>query len=120
MRLNARVVKGHGRGGSEVGFPTFNLVIPQDFSLTFGIYAAWIWIGEDRYKGALHFGPVPTFDDPTPSLEIFVLDYNSDLPVVELGFETVAYLREIRTFDTVSDLSEQIERDVKETRVALS
>ena len=73
MHIVSRQVKGKGRG-KVIGFPTINLDIPSGLSLEDGIYAAWVTIGDRRYKGALHFGPIPTFDETTKSLEVFLLD----------------------------------------------
>ncbi|MBU6389293.1 riboflavin kinase [Patescibacteria group bacterium] len=119
MKYLSRVVKGKGRGRG-LGFPTFNLVIPAHFDLETGVYAAWVWIENKRYAGALHFGPIPTFQEMENNLEIFVLDYHDWETVDELTFEPVDYLRPVRTFTTADDLKEQIARDVRWVRETLS
>jgi len=111
MRFSAKVKSGKQRG-REIGFPTFNLIIPREFNTKFGVYAAKVWLGGGEYLGALHYGPVPTYGDDEPVLEIYVLNYDSDEPIELLEFELSDYLREIRKFDNMEYLKRQIEIDV--------
>lgn len=115
MKYRSNVVTGHGRG-KGLGFPTFNLVVPDQFDFEFGVYSASVWIDEVRYLGALHYGPVPTFDETAPTLEIFVLDYDQDIPIESLQFEIIHRIRDIMRFDSVKELHDRIEQDVAEVR----
>ena len=45
--------------------------ILKEFDLGNGVYAAWITIAGTKFRGALHFGPIPTFDETKKSLEVF-------------------------------------------------
>ncbi len=114
-------VFGHGRG-KLLGFPTINMQIPQDFALEAGIYAAWVSISGHRFKGALHYGPVPVFDQHELSLEVFLLDVSEqeigDIDV--LTVEPVKRIREVRTFANSYELTQQIEKDVQEVKALLS
>ena len=112
------VISGHGRG-KGMGFPTLNLAIPENLKSEEGIYAGWVWIGDDQFQGAFHFGPIPTFQDPKPSLEAFILDTDIETTPKEVRFELVKRLREIRNFDSVDALVKQIDLDVKECREVL-
>lgn len=118
MKFTAQVIPGQGRG-KILGFPTFNLQIPPSLETKPGIYAGWVWINNQKYLGAFHFGPIPVFSDATPHLEVFVLDYNSSVPITSLIFELVHYLRPIRNFKNPTSLSRQISRDVTKTRAML-
>ena len=118
MNHTAPVVSGHGRG-KLLGYPTFNLIIPKDLTDPYGIYAAWVWINGTRYAGALHFGPIPTFNNDSPTLEVFVLSYKDEEKVSEITFELAGYLREIRHFPTPEALSDQIDKDVLAVRALL-
>ena len=73
MIYTAHVITGAGRG-KGLGFPTVNLEIPPQLTIAEGIYAVDVEVAGARYKGAMHFGPIPVFNDPKPSLEIFILD----------------------------------------------
>ncbi|MBI2010448.1 MAG: riboflavin kinase [Candidatus Chisholmbacteria bacterium] len=111
MKYRAQVVPGQGRGKS-LGFPTFNLEIPPHFSPRPGIYACRVWLGEKAYGGALHFGPVPVFNEPQPTLEIFVLDYSLNSGVKRLTFQLLKYLRPIKNFSSPESLKRQIAQDI--------
>jgi len=62
MKFESTQTKGKGRG-KLMGFPTINLKIPANFELEDGIYAAKVNIENKVFVGALHYGPVPTFNE---------------------------------------------------------
>jgi riboflavin kinase/FMN adenylyltransferase len=115
MKYSFPVIKGHGRG-EKLGYPTFNLSIPEDFNEKFGVYTAFVWIRGKKYLGALHFGPLLTFDEAIISLEIFVLDYDNDQIIEKVDFELLSYLRPIKKFESEKELSAQIAEDIKNIR----
>ena len=123
MNITSRQIRGKGRG-KLLGYPTINLEIPGGLALKEGIWAAWVVIRGKRYQGALHFGPVPTFDEEAKSLEVFLLDAADDeLVGVEkeaVELTPVARLRNIEKFEITEALTSQIARDVEDTRRALA
>lgn len=116
-------VKGKGRG-KFLGYPTVNLQIPKKLTAQDGIYAAWVTINKKKYQGALHFGPVPTFQSEAKSLEVFLLDTKTmpakTLTKGKIKVEFVRWLRPVMKFDTPEILVEQITKDVAEVKVILS
>lgn len=119
MIYTGEIIKGHGRG-KRIGFPTFNLRIPDHLAIDHGVYSAWVWIEDKRYMGALHFGPVPTFNESAATLEIFVLDYAQHEPKQTLRFEIKHFIRDIKHFDTTQALHDEIENDVMQVRAGLA
>ena len=123
MVFKTKHIRGHGRGHS-LGFPTINCTIPDDFILEDGVYAVWVEIGGVTYKGALHFGPVPTFDQKEKTLEVYLLDVTDDTAPLtgEMPIEVdiVNRVRDIRRFTDSSSLSAQIALDVAMIRKILS
>lgn len=115
----SRVIKGKGRG-KQIGFPTFNLAIPNDIDEKYGVYSAEVIINGKTYSGALHYGPIPTFDQKVPVLEVFVIDYTDDKLVHEISYQFIKLLREIRTFSSPYELKKQIAEDVKKIKAILS
>lgn len=111
MPYFSRVISGKGRGRG-LGFPTLNLIIPDNFQEKEGIYAARVIIGSKVYLGALHWGPIPVFDQNEPALEIFLLDYDEAEQPEALSFELKKYLRPIQNFANPTELTKQIERDI--------
>lgn len=100
-------------------FPTFNLPIPEGFEGREGVYACHVWIRGVKYRGALHYGPTPSFDEKHKVLEIFVLDYKDEQPISELTFELGLFLRPVATFTSPTKLREQIALDVQRVRRAI-
>lgn len=117
MKFKSSQVKGKGRG-KLLGFPTINLKIPQNFKLQNGIYAAKVWIKGKEYIGALHFGPVPVFNQQKKTLEVFLIDTkdNQISDFKDLEIETLKYLRPILNFPSQEELIKQIEGDIQEIK----
>jgi riboflavin kinase/FMN adenylyltransferase len=119
--MEGEVVTG-SRRGRELGFPTANLridcadkLIPAD-----GIYAVHGWVAGARVPGLLHLGPRPVFPGEPPTLEVHLLDWSGDLYGSRLRIELRARLREVRSFDSVEALVEQMRRDSVEGRARLA
>lgn len=118
LTIHSKQIKGKGIGKKDI-VPTINLVIPSAFNLPFGVYAGRIDLeygkGHQQHSVALHFGPRLTDQDPSPSLEVHVLDaheldinYNAE----DIKVEIVQYIRDIQEFDNFAQLREQILRDI--------
>ena len=114
-QFTAKQIEGKGRG-KFLGFPTINLEIPKGFELADGVYAAWVTIDETRFRGALHWGPIPTFEETGKSLEVYVLGVGdhelSHADLSRVTVEPVARLRNIEKFASIDALTRQIELDV--------
>ncbi len=115
MVFQSKHISGIGRG-KEIGFPTMNLAVVEDIILEDGIYAAWIMINDKPYKGALHYGPIPTFNQKDNTMEVHLIDVtDEDFPEtkdVKIEIDIVQKLRDIKRFLDPADLTEQIARDV--------
>jgi len=122
MKFESTRIKGKGRG-KPIGFPTINLKIPENFELKDGIYAANVSIENNIFKGALHYGPVPTFAEQKKSLEVYLIGLNElRLPAGRQGLENldkqiikveiIKYLRPIIKFKLVEELVKQIKEDI--------
>ncbi len=118
MRFQAERVPGKGRG-RQLGFPTINLRVPDSLPLAHGIYACWVRMGNCTYPGALHYGPVPSFGEEEPSLEVHVLDQALGTPPPTIQVEVVRRLRPVLMFESIEALRAQMERDLEACREAL-
>jgi riboflavin kinase/FMN adenylyltransferase len=121
--LRGTVERGDARGGSELGFPTANVAVPDGMALpSEGIYAGW-YVHEDgsRHQVAISLGHRPTFhpEGGPPLLEAYLLDFAGDLYGERAKVRFVERLRDELRFDSVDDLIAQMERDVDQTRVVL-
>ncbi|MFA6081616.1 MAG: riboflavin kinase [Patescibacteria group bacterium] len=118
MQFESIHIKGKGRG-KPMGFPTINLKIPDNFELKNGVYAVKVVIKNKIFKGALHYGPVPTFGEPQKSLEVYLIDTTSQLEDLEsenIKVEIIKFLRDVIKFRLVEDLVEQIKEDVNKIK----
>jgi riboflavin kinase / FMN adenylyltransferase len=112
------VVEGDQRGGSELGFPTANLV-PDDRLVVpgHGVYAAFA----NGHPAAVNVGVRPTFETGRGLLiESYLIDYDGDLYGQNLRVAFVSRLRGERRFPSVEDLIAQMHRDVAEAREILA
>ncbi|HEX5366333.1 MAG TPA: bifunctional riboflavin kinase/FAD synthetase [Acidimicrobiales bacterium] len=115
-----------GRGderGSELGFPTANVSVPEEILLPAdGIYAGWL----ERADGSVHAAAVsvgrrPTFysDAHASLLEAHLLDFDGDLYGERVKVRFVARLRDEVRYDAVEALVEQMARDCDDARRVL-
>ena len=117
--VHGRVIIGSGRG-IGLGFPTANLDIDSEQALpTEGVYATWTYIDDKAYQSMTNIGKRPTFGGSERTVEVYVLNYHSDLYGRELKIDIIDRLRGEKKFDTVDELKKQITEDVKQGRVIL-
>lgn len=117
--LHGRVVSGTGRG-IELGFPTANLDIDSKQALPAdGVYVTWAYIGDKTYQSMTNIGKRPTFSGSERTIEVYLLNYHSDLYGRELKIDIIERLRDEKKFDTVDELKKQIAEDVKQGRTIL-
>jgi len=118
--LHGRVITGSGRG-IELGFPTANLDVDSEQALPAeGVYATWAYIDDKAYQSMTNIGKRPTFGGSERTIEVYVLNYHSDLYGRELKIDIIDRLRDEKQFDTVEELKKQITEDVKQGRTILN
>jgi riboflavin kinase/FMN adenylyltransferase len=114
--LRGPVVRGHERGRG-IGFPTANLAVTPDRALpAFGVYVSRAETLGRSYSAATNIGINPTFDDPLPSVETYILDFEGDLYGRELRIEVLHRLRGEMKFEGIEALSAAIAADVQAAR----
>ena len=118
------VVRGDGRGGPELGYPTANLDVPSEVALPGeGIYACRYQRADGSvYDAAASVGHRPTFHtrEGAPLLEAFLLDFDGDLYGEQARVSFVERLRDDKRFASVDDLVAQMAVDVAAARVVLA
>lgn len=121
MKFKSTQIKGKGRG-KLLGFPTINLEIPQSLELKDGIYAIKVSNSGKDFIGAMHYGPIPVFQEDDKTLEFFLIDTSeNDIPKSpEFEVEVIKFLRPVMSFENKEKLVEQIKKDVEATRLVLS
>ncbi|MCP4359681.1 MAG: bifunctional riboflavin kinase/FAD synthetase [Chloroflexi bacterium] len=118
-RLHGTVVKGDQRGRT-IGFPTANLdcwaeqLLPAN-----GVYATYVWLGDERYKAATNVGLRPTVDGGRLTVEAHLLDFDGDIYGRELSLEFIGRVRSEKKFSGLAELKIQIQTDVQQIRTLL-
>lgn len=117
-RIAGSVQHGDARG-RQLGWPTANIrPDPQRTLPADGVYAAIIPLdGRDR-RAVVNLGSRPTFQADERLLEAHLLDFDGDLYGAHLAVEFVDRVRDVRRFDSVDELRDQIARDAAAARLA--
>ncbi len=116
--LSGIVVHGDSRGRG-IGFPTANLHLEKVVTPKWGVYATRTWLQEKCFESVTHLGPLPTFEDAVVRLETHLLDFEGDLYGQTLRVEFIESVREVKKFNSIQELTEQIGRDVVRAREIL-
>jgi len=118
--LNGTVVHGDKRG-KQIGYPTANIkpqneqkVIPKN-----GVYAVWVRYENSFYKGMMNIGERPTFEGDSITLEVHILDFESDIYGKDIQIQFVDRIRDEKQFKGLDELKMQLKNDEKETRSLL-
>lgn len=123
FRTAGIVIDGEKRG-RLLGFPTANISLDEETILPAnGVYAVMFSVDGQSYKGVCNVGVKPTFHDPNirkPSIEVHILDFDSDLYGKEVTVDWMARIRAEQKFNSVDELIEQIGKDKETARQLLS
>ena len=106
--------------GHQLGFPTANLQPSDPFKLipASGAYAVWATIGDSQKQlpAMMNIGTRPTFDGRNRTLEVNILDFNSNLYGQTVTITFVRRLREERRFDSPEALVAQLKEDQEQVK----
>lgn len=114
MKIKGKVV--HGKGlGRTVGMPTANIEPNQEYELPKeGVYATWIYVGSERFPSVTNIGKRPSVDDDKQiTIEAYILDFESDIYDKTVELEVVGYIRDVKKFDSLKEVQEQVQKDIK-------
>jgi len=119
------VVRGDGRGGPALGFPTANLAVPDDIALPADAVYAGHYERPDGsvHRAAISVGRRPTFYEPGTApvlVEAYLLHFDGDLYGEPARVSFAHRLRGEQRFDSVEDLVAQMRADVEATERVLA
>jgi len=110
FRISGPVVHGMSRGRT-LGYPTANIRPDKELIPAYGVYAVYIHLKGNRYKGVVNIGNNPTFGDVGTSIEAYIFDLDEDIYDADISIEFIEHIRgEIKFADKLY-LIEQIEAD---------
>lgn len=112
-QLKGSIVSGY-KVGRTLGFPTANIRVDEPFKVVpgFGVYAVWVDVIGQRYKGMLYIGDRPTLNNGSDiSLEVNILDFSGDIYNDQIVVSFIYFVRGDIKFETLEELKVQLERD---------
>ncbi|NBR07898.1 MAG: bifunctional riboflavin kinase/FAD synthetase [Planctomycetes bacterium] len=114
--IKGKVVSGAKRGRT-IGFPTANLEKIETLLPMNGVYAAFCSIGSKTHATAVNIGSNPTFSESSQKVEAHLLDFDGDLYDQDIEIHFLEKIRPVKTFTDKNSLIQQIDRDIKQTRL---
>jgi riboflavin kinase/FMN adenylyltransferase len=106
------VVKGR-QLGRQIGFPTANVKIANEFKLIpkNGVYAVYIWVRENKLPGVMNVGVRPTVEGKGITQEVHIFDFSEDIYGETVRVEIVDFIRDEQKFENMDKLIAQIKTD---------
>ena len=111
--ISGRIVSGY-KVGRTLGFPTANIQPDDPMQLLpgIGVYAVWVEVAGQRYKGMLYIGSRPTLDNGTQlSIEVHILHFSGDIYNDPIRVSFARFVRGDEKFDSLEALKAQLMRD---------
>ena len=100
--------------GRTIGFPTANIPYPKEkFPLKQGVYETRVCVDGKAYKGITNYGARPTFNNTQVVTETYLDGFSGDLYGKTLKVEFIRYLRGVQKFESVDQLSAQLQADIR-------
>ena len=107
--------------GAALGYPTANIPLPTNRVIpSNGVYATIATIDDIQHQSVSYIGTRPTFRGTERLLEVHILDMKAELYGKYMAVSFLQHMRDDLVFDNTTDLSRQIEDDVRYARQALS
>jgi len=107
--------------GRTLGYPTANMVLPEDGLLAHGIYAVRLRRGDGAlHDGVASFGRRPTFDNGHALFETFLFDFSGDLYGETATVSVFGFIRGEERFDSAEALVARMDIDAEEARALLA
>ena len=112
FRINGLVVEGK-HNGRKIDFPTANLKLDYPYAFPkSGVYFGYAYVDDKKYKGIVAVGTHPTIMPLSkPIIEVHIIDFDGILYGKDIFIELLIYHRDIKQFDSLDELKEQLKRD---------
>lgn len=114
FEIAGRVVHGD-EIGRTIGFRTANVLLADYLKPAFGIYAVRVGIEAENdiawHDAVANLGTRPTVGGTKPLLEPHIFDFNEDIYGHRIRVAFIEYIRPEAHFDTMEEMTRQIEND---------
>ena len=107
----------HGKKlGRTIGYPTANISVnPLKFLPKKGAYIVDAFVKNQQFKGMLSIGNNPTVDGKSLSVEVYILDFDSDIYGEAISVNFREFLHEEIKFESLDQLIERLDEDKRLT-----
>ncbi|WP_032121587.1 bifunctional riboflavin kinase/FAD synthetase [Clostridium amazonitimonense] len=110
--LRGKIEHGKGIGGKNLGYPTANLKLDEEYILPgIGIYYTNVNYEGKIYKGMTSVGNNPTVNGSKLTVETYILDFNKDIYGEEIELYFIEKTRGEIKFPSLEDLIIQLKED---------
>jgi riboflavin kinase / FMN adenylyltransferase len=110
--------------GRTLGFPTANIKPDSQYKLlpNNGVYAVDVQLDDRFYKGMLSIGSNPTVNEDIKlrSIEVYILDFDTDIYGKKISVIFRKRLRDEKKYDNIKQLTDQMKKDLLETKRLLT
>ena len=112
--LNGLVVEGD-KIGREMGYPTANLEIEEDYKLKpqNGVYLVQSTLDGKKYFGMMNVGKRPTISGKKTRIETYFFDFKGNLYGKKIRINLLEKIRDEQKFDSLDALKNQLNTDQK-------
>ena len=112
--LNGLVVEGD-KIGREMGYPTANLEIEEDYKLKpqNGVYLVQSSLDGKKYFGMMNVGKRPTISGKKTRIETYFFDFKGNLYGKKIRINLLEKIRDEQKFDSLDALKNQLNTDQK-------
>ncbi|MEJ6473337.1 bifunctional riboflavin kinase/FAD synthetase [Pseudoalteromonas piscicida] len=117
--ISGRVIHGWKKG-RELGFHTANIALKRQVSPVRGVYAVKATVKQKTHYGVANVGTKPTLNGTKALLEVHLFNFNETIYGQFMKVELIEKLRDEQKFETLSQLTEQISRDVSHAKQCFS
>jgi len=119
-QIRGRVVTGRDRGGKLLGIPTANINLHDELCPKTGIYAVTVECAGNQHNGVANIGYSPTFEDHEFTVEVHILDFDDNIYGEKIRVNFIKRIRDEIKFSSISELIEQIKKDIAAAREIFS
>jgi len=118
-------IKGHVVDGNQIGrtieFPTANIAVDDSLKALpgQGVYAVWVYMDNERYKGMLSIGNRPTLNGKQTTIEVHILHFADMVYSQIIEVEFIRYLRANQKFESIQALKVQLTKDRRQVEEIL-
>ena len=104
------------RKGHELGFPTINLPSQVCLPVKLGVYVCEVHLEGAVYPAVCNIGFKPTFEGQHLVTEAHLFGFSKDCYGAQAQIYPIQFLRDERKFNSLNELSLQIQRDATEAK----